>query len=195
MTYGNINLYPMNKLFTSSILVVCVVFLSAALTAHVSFFEEIDYSQEKPFEVSDSIENAKAVFARLEPASDIDVYTFTLTMPLRLHARAFVPRTPGLERFLPSLAVAGPGLPPAGEKLPFALPAGYGAVVVSNLKPGEKRPLFYEPFSGKEYYDAPAFDQTVSAPGRWYIFYWDPYTLGGDYVAILGFREEYFSPE
>lgn len=182
----------MKKLFTSSILLVSALFLSAALPAHVSFFEEIDYSQEKPFVVSDSIENAKAVFARLEPASDIDVYAFTITAPLRVHARAFVPRVPDLEEFLPSLAVVGPGLPTTGEKLPFALPDGYGAVVINNLTPGEKRPLFYEPFSGKEYYDAPAFDQTVSAPGTWYVFYWDPYNRGGDYVAILGFREEFF---
>jgi len=182
----------MKKLFTSSILLASVFLLSVSLTAHLSFFEELDYSQEKPFVVSDSIENAKAVFARLEPASDIDVYTFTVTAPRRVHARAFVPRVSGLEQFLPSLAVAGPGLPPAIEKLPFALPAGYGAVVVNNIKPGKKRPLFYEPFSGKEYYDAPAFDQTVSAPGTWYVFYWDPYNSGGDYVAILGFREEFF---
>ena len=179
-------------IFTSSILWLSTLFLSATLPAHVSFFEEIDYSQEKPFVVSDSIENAKAVFARLEPASDIDVYTFTISTSLRVHARAFVPRVPGLEQFLPSLAVVGPGLPLTGEKLPFALPDGYGAVVISNLTPGEKRPLFYEPFSGKEYYDAPAFDQTVSAPGTWYVFYWDPYSRGGDYVAILGFREEFF---
>ena len=182
----------MKKLFTLFIFLAMAIFLSAALPAHVSFFEEMDYSQEKPFVVSGSIENAKAVFARLEPASDIDVYAFTITAPLRVHARAFVPRVPGLEEFLPSLAVAGPGLPATGEKLPFALPDGYGALVINNLTPGEKRPLFYEPFTAKEYYDAPAFDQTVSAPGTWYVFYWDPYNRGGDYVAILGFKEEFF---
>jgi len=182
----------MKKLFIASALLVMVIFLSGALPAHVSFFEEMDYSREKPFVVTDSIENARAVFARLEPASDVDVYTFTVTVPLRVHARAFVPRVSGLEQFLPSLAVAGPGLPPSGEKLPFALPPGYGAVVVNNVKPGEKRPLFYEPFSGKEYYDAPAFDQTVLAPGTWYVFYWDPHNRGGDYVAILGFKEDFF---
>jgi hypothetical protein len=182
----------MKKLFTLFIFLVIVIFLSAALTAHVSFFEEIDYSQERPFVVRDSIENAKAVFARLEPTSDIDVYTFTVTTPLRLHARAFVPRVAGLEQFLPSLAVVGPELPLTSEKVPFTLPDGYGAVVVNNRNPGEKRPLFYEPFSGKEYYDAPAFDRKISAPGTWYIFYWDPYNMGGDYVAILGFKEEFF---
>jgi hypothetical protein len=96
-----------------------------------------------------------------------------------------------VEKFLPSLAVVGPGLPVAGEKLPFTVPQGYGAIVVNNTPPGVKRPTFFEPFSGTEYYDAPAFDQTVATAGKWYIYYWDPYKMGGDYVAILGFREKY----
>jgi hypothetical protein len=160
--------------------------------AHETFSEEKDYSLESPFTITDSIENAKAVYARLQPKKDIDVYTFTVTKPVHLHARAFVPLVPGLEQFLPSLAVVGPGLPAPGEKLPFTLPAGYGAVVVPNTPPGKKRPLFYEPFSGTEYYDAPAFDQKVTVPGTWYVYYWDPYGMGGDYVAILGFRERFY---
>lgn len=182
----------MKKPFAGSILLTLLFSLAGTVTAHVSFFEETDFSLENPFVVGDSIEKARAVFARLDPGSDIDVYTFTVTAPLRVHARAFVPRIAGLEAFLPSLAVAGPGLPPPDRKLPFALPPGCGAVVINNRNKGEKRPLFYEPFSGKEYYDAPAFDQTVSAPGTWYVFYWDPHHQGGDYVAILGFREELF---
>jgi hypothetical protein len=86
----------------------------------------------------------------------------------------------------------GPGLPEAEEKLPFKVPAGYGAVVVKNTPPGQKRPVFYEPFSGTKYYDAPAFDQKASTPGTWYVYYWDPYGMGGDYVAILGFRERFY---
>jgi len=84
----------------------------------------------------------------------------------------------------------GPGLPAPAEKMPFPVPEGYGAVVVNNTPPGEKRPTFYEPFSGETYYDAPAFDQQVSTTGTWYIYYWDPYKMGGDYVAILGFQEK-----
>jgi len=160
--------------------------------AHETFSEEKDYSVESPFTISDSIENAKAVYARLEPPTDVDVYTFTVTKPVHVHARAFVPLVPGLEQFLPSLAVVGPGLLAPVEKVPFPLPAGYGTVVVANTLPGKKRPVFYEPFSGTEYYDAPAFDQKVTTPGTWYVYYWDPYGMGGDYVAILGFRERFF---
>ena len=160
--------------------------------AHETFSEEKDYSLEAPFVVADSIENAKAVYARLEPPTEVDVYTFVVAKPVHVHARAFVPLVPGLEQFLPSLAVVGPGLPVTKEKVPFTIPAGYGAVVVKNTPPGKKRPVFYEPFSGTEYYDAPAFDQKATIPGTWYVYYWDPYGMGGDYVAILGFRERFY---
>ena len=169
-----------------------ITFMIVPADAHEVLSEGSDFSQENPFAVAGSMENAKAVYARLEPASDIDVYSFTVTTPVRVHARAFVPLAKGVEQFLPSLAVVGPGLPAAAEKLPFTVPQGYGAVVVNNTPPGVKRPIFFEPFSGTEYYDAPAFDQTVSIAGKWYVYYWDPYRMGGDYVAILGFREKYY---
>lgn len=82
--------------------------------------------------MSDSIENAKAVYARLEPPTDIDVYTFTVTKPVHVHARAFVPLVADLEKFLPNLAVAGPWLPATEEKITFTVPKGYRAVVVKN---------------------------------------------------------------
>jgi hypothetical protein len=90
---------------------------------------------------------------------------------------------------LPWFAVVGPGLPPITEEVPFTIPPGYGGIVVKNLEPGEERPMFYEPFGGKHYYDGPDFDQRMSNTGTWYIYYWDPYELGGDYVAVVGYRE------
>ena len=182
----------MKKCFIACFIVLFIISISYPPKAHEIFSEGQDFSQHSPFVVSDSIENAKAVYARLEPPTDIDVYSFLVTKPVHVHARAFVPLVPGLEQFLPNLAVVGPGLPETQEKLPFKLPSGYGAVVVKNTPPGKKRPVFYEPFSGTEYYDAPAFDQKASTPGTWYVYYWDPYGMGGDYVAILGFRERSF---
>ena len=182
----------MKKCFIAYFILLIIILVIYTAKAHEVFSEEKDFSQESPFVVSDSIENAKAVYARLEPSTDIDVYAFAVTKPVHVHARAFVPLVAGLEQFLPNLAVAGPGLPVTEEKLPFTLPKGYGAVVVKNTPRGKKRPVFYEPFSGKEYYDAPAFDRKVTATGTWYVYYWDPYKTGGDYVAILGFREMFF---
>ena len=182
----------MNKHSLWPAIFLIITFMILPADAHEVFTEGTDFSRENPFAVADSIESAKAVYGRLEPASDIDVYSFTVTAPVRVHARAFVPLVKGVGKFLPSLAVVGPGLPAAADKLPFTIPQGYGAVVVTNTPPGVKRPTFFEPFSGTEYYDAPAFDQTVSGAGTWYVYFWDPYGMGGDYVAILGFREKYY---
>ncbi|MBM3240532.1 hypothetical protein FJZ31_29970 [Candidatus Poribacteria bacterium] len=161
----------------------------AVVLAHVPYIEHQDYSEDKPFTVEDSIENSKAMYAWFETGEDIDVYTFEVLAPVRVYANALVPVCPGYEELLPWLAVVGPGLPPPPQEVPFTIPPGYGAIIVENLAPGEPRETFYEPFGGKFYYDGPAFDQEVSQTATWYIYYWEPYKLGGDYVAVLGFRE------
>jgi len=172
-----------------------LIFISgfAALTAqaHVPYIENKDYSAEHPFAVKDSIENSKAIYAWFDTGTDVDVYTFEVSTPVTVYAKAIVIACPSLETPLPWFAVVGPGLPIPDEALPFKLPDGYGAVVVQNKKPGEPRDTFYEPFSAKTYYDGPEFNQEVTTPGSWYIYYWDPYKIGGDYVAVLGSKESF----
>ncbi len=172
-------------------LLIFSLFISFAY-AHVPYIEWSDYTEAKPFEVKDSIENSKSIYAWFDTGDDIDIYTFEVTGPVHVYAQAIVQVCPNNENLLPWLAVVGPGLPTPEEELPFMLPVGYGAVMVKNLAPGETREKFYEPFTGKYYYDAPSFDQDVSTPGKWYVYYWDPYDIGGDYVAVLG-TEEVFS--
>ena len=172
-----------------------LIFISgfAALTAqaHVPYIENKDYSAEHPFAVKDSIENSKAIYAWFDTGTDVDVYTFEVSTPVTVYAKAIVIACPSLETLLPWFAVVGPGLPIPDEALPFKLPDGYGAVVVQNKKPGEPRVTFFEPFSAKTYYDGPEFNQEVTTPGSWYIYYWDPYKIGGDYVAVLGSKESF----
>ena len=182
----------MKKLTVILYLIIIAVFFSHGIHAHTRFSEEVDFSSEKPFTVNDSIENAKAVYARLAPGTDVDVYTFTVTEPVRIYVKAFVPMTKGLERFLPCVAVAGPGLPKNDKKLPFSIPDGLGVVVIRNFTADKQRPIFYEPFSGTKYYDAPAFDHQSVKKGTWYLYFWDPEKNGGAYVAILGFREKFY---
>lgn len=170
----------------------CLVVFGSMVTlsaAHVPYLEMKDFSEENPFIIRDSVENSKSLYSWFETPADIDVYTFEVTDPVRLFAVARVPVCPGLEELLPWLAVVGPGLPPPEEVLPFDIPEDYGAVVVENLAPGETRETFYEFFGGKYYYDAPAFDEEISEPGTWYVYYWDPYQIGGDYLAVIGFLE------
>lgn len=167
------------------------VLLYGTAAAHVPYIEKRDFTFEQPFRVKGSVENSIAVYGWLESGNDTDVYRLEIPRPARLYCNALVPVCPAYGRFLPWLAIAGPGLAAHDEPLPFALPQGYGAVAVKNIEPGEQRQQFYEPFGGKSYYTAPVFDQTVSQTGTWYLYVWDPSGLGGDYVAVIGFKERF----
>lgn len=154
--------------------------------AHVPYFEEEDYSPESPFLIEEPLEKSRAFYSWLETGKDIDVFAFQVTEPARLFAQAIVPVCQGHEALLPWFAVVGPGLPLPEGPLPFDLPRGYGARVVPNQEPWTPRPAFFEPFGDKWYFDGPVFDEVVSTPGTWYLYYWNPHGVGGDYAAIVG---------
>jgi hypothetical protein len=154
--------------------------------AHVPYMEDADYSPEAPFQVPQPLEKSRAFYSWLETGEDIDVFAFEITEPTRLFAQAIVPVCHGYEGLLPWFAVVGPGLPPPEVPLPFDLPDGYGAWVVENEDPWSPRETFFEPFGNKWYFDGPVFDQVVSTPGTWYLYYWNPHGVAGDYAAILG---------
>jgi hypothetical protein len=67
--------------------------------------------------------------------------------------------------------------------------------VVKNKNPGEGRDTFFEPFSAKTYFDGPELSREVTTPGAWYVYYWDPYKIGGDYVAVMGLKESFSIPD
>jgi hypothetical protein len=180
----------MKKLTTIYLLLLLLIAMASPTLAHVPFIEHCDFTERKPFKIYGSVANSKAVYAWFHTGDDIDVYRFKVTEPVRVFVSAVVPICQGYEDLLPWFAVVGPGLPEPDEVLPFELPEGYGAVVLENLEPGEPRETFCEPFGGKHYYAGPLFDQKVSEPGTWYIYYWDPYEMGGDYVASIGLKEE-----
>jgi len=181
----------MKILFSINVLSLIVLCVAHPAIAHVPYIEKQDFSEEHPFIVHDSIENSKAIYAWFNTGTDVDVYTFEVSAPVMVYAQAIVIACPSLEGLLPWFAVVGPGLPVPNEELPFNLPDGYGAIVVKNKNPGEPRDTFYEPFSAKTYYDGPEFNQEVTTPGLWYVYYWDPYKIGGDYVAVLGSKESF----
>ena len=154
--------------------------------AHVPYLEDVDASPEAPFEIPQPLEKSRAFYNWLEPGSDIDVFASQVSEPTRLFAQAIVPVCQGYEELLPWFAVIGPGLPLPEVPLPFDLPAGYGARVVRNEEPWTPRETFFEPFGDKWYFDGPVFDETVTTPGTWYLYYWNPHGVGGDYAAIIG---------
>jgi hypothetical protein len=184
-------MYQTKKVFV--LVFAVVLFWNARSLAHVPYFEYHDLSEASPFWVND-IDQSIAVYAWLEtdgqnPTMDVDVYRFEINEPSRIYAEIIVPVCPVYQDFLPWFLLAGPGLPPPEMALPFELPEGVGVIVMENVPPGTERTTFYEPFGGKSYYSGPVLDQTIEIPGVYSLYYWDPYQKGGDYVAVIGWKE------
>ena len=181
----------MTKQIITLVLFMCSILFSQGADAHVPFIEEWDFSESEPFSIEHPMKKSRAIYGWLQSGTDIDVYTFNLKEQTRLCAFSLVPVCPSYEDFLPIFAVVGPGLTTPGDHLPFSLPEGYGAVVIKNRSPGEKRNTFFEPFTNKNYYRGPSFDQVISTLGTWYVYYWNPSGQSGDYVAVFGFAERF----
>jgi hypothetical protein len=175
----------------SVVLTVTILLAGGDALPHVPFLEDSDFSESKPFVLEHPLKKSRAVYAWLDSGTDIDVYTFELQEQSHLRAFSLVPVCPAYKDFLPSFAVVGPGLALPEEELPFKVPEGYGAVIVTNTSQGISRNTFFEPFTRKNYYRGPSYDQTISTPGTWYVYFWDPAGKGGDYVAVFGFTEQF----
>lgn len=191
--------YSMKRISIVVFAAICVgLCLIPTICAHVPYLERRDFSMDTPFTVRKSITQSIAVYSWLEtdwanPSTDIDVYSFTIKdKPLRIYIESIVPVCDGFyANFTPWFALVGPGLPPPNQTLPFDLPQGYGVIVKQDVPPGSPREEFYEPFGGKSYYQGPRFDETLYLWGTYYVYYWDPYQKGGDYVAVLGYKEQF----
>jgi len=189
----------MKKIIILYFALVCsILFFFPTVLAHVPYLEHRDFSVEKPFLVRKSITQSIAVYSWLKKdginvSTDIDVYSFTLkNQPLRIYLEVIVPVCDGYyANFTPWFALVGPGLPSPNQTLPFNLPLEYGAIIKQDSPPGSDREQFYEPFGGKSYYQGPRFDETINISGTYYVYYWDPYQKGGDYVAVLGYKEQF----
>jgi hypothetical protein len=172
-----------------------IIFLIVAPSfAHVPYIEFWDYSERWPFRPRHTNDQSIAVYAWLQNDStgyseDVDVYALGIDEPTRIYLELLVPVCTGYEEFVPWFALVGPELPEPMEPLPIDLPPGYGAVVLPNVEPGDTRDTFYEPFGGKSYYQGPVYDEVIELPGTYYAVYWDPYQTGGDYVAVIGWKE------
>ena len=75
------------KYFLHTVLALMIfVFATDLCHGHVPYIEYTDYNEESPFVAADSVENSKAVYAWFETGTDIDIFTFEVTDPVRLFA-------------------------------------------------------------------------------------------------------------
>ena len=190
----------LNKNLIIGISFLMSISLTVTVTAHVPYLERSDYSEENPFYVWKMIEKSKAFYAWLEnegenTGDDIDVYMFKVkNKPVNIYVELIVPVVNDYYAyFVPWYALIGPGLPEITQNLPFDVPSGYGGIIMQNVEPGVERETFFEPFGGKSYYKGPILDENISESGTYYLYCWDPYESGGDYVLVIG-KGEFFGP-
>ena len=127
-----------------------------------------------------------AVFPRaggrtFEPESDDDL----------LRLGSLVPGCAVYADILPVIAVVGPLQeylqPPDGSMaLPFRVAWNEGVYILQNETQGD---LWYEKFTFKSYFDQKKADITLTLPGKYKIYVWEPMGRTGDYVLELGYVE------
>jgi hypothetical protein len=159
--------------------------------AHVPFLEEEDYTEAAPFEVRD-VDQSKALYGWLAD-EDVDFYSMELAEPALIYTHTLVPRCREYRDFPVHYALTGPGMPEPSVSLPFELPPGHGAIVVRDERAGgPARPVTYEQFSARHYFEGPELEYEARVPGTYRMVVWSD-GGEGDYVAVIG-RAEKFGP-
>ena len=104
------------------VLAVALVLLSASLaSAHQPFFEDKDFTAKTPGVVKDPTVST-ALYATLDSSRDIDYVTFDGKRGQSILVGLTIPAIAGQENFTPTVAIMGPGLPPANTT-PSATPS------------------------------------------------------------------------
>jgi hypothetical protein len=166
-----------------------MVLVAGEAWAHRPLLETRDIKGFDDAVVIDDPTGSYAIYGQLQTKGDVDFYRFEVKQPLTADAGMLVPVAPGYREFYPTLALVGPGLPPAD--LPFPLPSGWGAVVVTNA-PVDPRPEFFEEFSRTHYFRSPeSLRQPLAATGAWYLAVWHPQGEIGSYVLTFGHGEKW----
>jgi hypothetical protein len=130
-----------------------------------------------------------AIYRDIETAEQIDYYTLEATAGDDLYAGISIPAIRGLESYLVSVALVGPGLPEVDhEALPAEHPQGLGALIFPS-KTGED---FFEPFTQTRYWGRQRIEMKLPESGRYFLLIWNPAGETGKYVLDVG-RDEIFS--
>lgn len=140
---------------------------------------------EDPYTVSQP-EISQAIYRELVPGQ-VDYYRLTVPQQgLDLFTQLLVPTRGQEQDFRPSLALLGPGLPPARGELPLAIPEGSGAVIMD----WEDKGIFFEPFTQTRYDMARELRRSLPG-GEWQLAVFHPQGHGGRYTLTLGEEERW----
>lgn len=121
-----------------------------------------------------------------QPGSQLWV-AFDVAAGQKVTFRLGVPMIDRLENFRPVLAIVGPDLP--ATQLPFSVPAGSGAVVLSAPE-GALEP-FHEQFTGTDSWIIGDLTVTFPKAGRYYAVTYAPAQQTGKLWVAMGDREAF----
>ncbi len=128
----------------------------------------------------------RLIFSQLDLPGRVHVYRADCRAGERLRVQMLTPVLPGGGSVMPAMAVIAQSLPYDVDelKLPFALPAGYSAVVTSPPK------TLFAPvrdlLTRVSYYPGAVIDTRTLVGGRCYIAVWSPQHQMGKYVLHVG---------
>lgn len=129
-----------------------------------------------------------AIYGRLTDPSEIDFYRFEAQAGESLFIQMTIPVIAGLEEFEPSFALVGVGLPSDEATSPTALLSDQGIVAVAD--DGSPPRLFYESFSGRQYWMRQELRINAPQTGTYYVLVWHPQGEVGKYVLAVGDVEQ-----
>jgi hypothetical protein len=127
------------------------------------------------------------IFNRLDRPGCVHVYRADCRAGERLRVQTLTPVLPNGGAVSPAVAVIAQSLPydDADEgRLPFALPAGYSAVVAT--PPRALRAPVRDLLTRVSYYPGPVIDTRTLVGGRCYIVVWSPQNQMGKYALHVG---------
>ena len=175
-------------------IIVATAALCGPALAHVPHMEKQDFSKAEPFRVV-NIPQSKAMYAYIDQPDDVDHYVMNVEGPTRIYMHTNIPFCPEYRDFTVTYALIGPGLPETDAALPVDVPAGHGVIVVrDDFAAPDDRPVMYEPFSARTYWEGPDYSISVDQPGEYRMIVWQEAGVQGDYVAVIG-RQEQFGPK
>lgn len=135
-----------------------------------------------------SFQPKRLVFNRLGQPGQVHVYAAECRAGERLRVQMLVPMLPVGGAVVPAFAVVAQSLPYSADtqKLPFAMPAGFSAVVAT--PPAQLTAPAKDVLTRVRYYLGPTIDTRTLVGGRAYIVVWSPHNHMGKYVLQVGQR-------
>ena len=169
-----------------ALLLAALALTAGRAEAHQPYFEDTDYTSEAPRVIQDP-EISTALYATLDRPDDVDYYRFTGKAGQAIPIRIDIPQVKGQERFAPTVALMGSGLPAARLPKRVTRPEGAGAQLLE--PPSGEPPAFYEPFTRTTYWTRQDERVTLPADGDYWLAVYHPEGAQGHYTLSVGEQE------